>query len=113
MTQAQYDVVILGAGPAGSAAALKLCHFGFDKILLAEASHFETARIGESIPPDSRQLLAELDVLTEFLAENHEPCLGSCSSWGSEQLGHNDFLLNPYGYGWHLDRTRFDIFLGS
>jgi flavin-dependent dehydrogenase len=51
--------------------------------------------------------------LDDFLRDGHEPCLGSCSSWGSDTLGHNDFLLSPHGPGWHLDRRRFDTFLLS
>ncbi len=46
-----------------------------------------------------------------FVAEGHEPCHGSRSAWGGDQLGYNDFLFNPYGHGWHLDRRRFDAFL--
>ncbi len=67
--------------------------------------------VGESIPPDTRSLLAQLGIWDEFLGEQHERCLGSCSAWGSDVLGHNDFLLNPQGPGWHLDRRRFDAFL--
>jgi len=28
--------------------------------------------------------------------------------WGSDVLGNNDFVLNPYGRGWHIDRLRFN-----
>ena len=67
--------------------------------------------VGESIPPDTRPLLDRLGVLAEFLADGHQPCLGSASAWGSPALGHNDFLTNPYGTGWHLDRARFERLL--
>lgn len=67
--------------------------------------------VGESIPPDTRPLLERLGVLADFLADGHQPCLGSASSWGSAALGHNDFLTNPYGTGWHLDRARFEQLL--
>jgi flavin-dependent dehydrogenase len=67
--------------------------------------------VGESIPPDSRPLLERLGVLADFLADGHQPCLGSASAWGSAALGHNDFLTNPYGTGWHLDRARFEQLL--
>jgi flavin-dependent dehydrogenase len=50
-------------------------------------------------------------VLADFLADEHQPCLGSASAWGSAALGHNDFLTNPYGTGWHLDRARFEQLL--
>jgi flavin-dependent dehydrogenase len=105
------DVVVIGAGPAGSTAALRLRHHGVGQVLLADAGGFDGIRIGESIPPDTGVLLAELGLLPGFLAQGHERCLGSCSSWGDDELGYNDFVTNPYGHGWHLDRNRFDAFL--
>jgi flavin-dependent dehydrogenase len=81
------------------------------RVLVVEASRYEKVRIGESLPPDTALLLHRLALLGTFLAEGHEPCFGSCSSWGSNDLGYNDFLLNPHGPGWHLDRCRFDAFL--
>ena len=105
------DVVVIGAGPAGSATALRLRRHGVGRVLLADAGGFDGIRIGESIPPDTGLLLAELDLLPGFLAQGHERCLGSCSSWGDDELGYNDFVINPYGHGWHLDRNRFDAFL--
>lgn len=106
-----YEVVILGGGPAGCAAALALGRRGVGGVLLVEAGDYGNVRIGESIPPDARALLERLLVWDDFLAERHEPCLGSCSSWGDDALGYNDFLFNPHGTGWHLDRRRFDPFL--
>lgn len=69
--------------------------------------------MGESLPPEARPLLQKLGVWDAFLAEGHQSCLGSCSTWGSDEPGYNDFLFNPLGCGWHLDRRRFDAFLGS
>lgn len=109
----EYDVAIIGGGPAGCATALALKQQGISKILVVESGRYETIRIGESIPPDTRILLDELGILEDFLQENHETCFGSCSSWGSDSLGYNDFLRNPYGNGWHLDRRRFNAFLAQ
>ena len=111
MTTERVKVAVLGGGPAGSATALRLGQLGVSNVLLAEASCFEAERIGESLPPDTRKLLGRLGVLEPFLAEGHETCAGSCSSWGNRELGWNDFLVHPYGRGWHLDRRRFDAFL--
>ena len=106
-----YDVIIVGGGPAGCATAIALHNLGINNTLVIEASDYTAPRIGESIPPDSRQLLEQLNIWQSFNAQNHSPCLGSYSSWGSKDLGFNDYLFNPQGHGWHLDRTAFDKFL--
>ncbi len=108
-----FDVVILGGGPAGCAAALTLAQAGVARVLVVEASRYQHQRVGESIPPDTRRLFHQLGLLDAFVAERHEPCAGSCSAWGSDELGYNDFLFSPYGQGWHLDRRRFDAWLAT
>jgi flavin-dependent dehydrogenase len=105
------DVAVIGGGPAGCATVLALRQRGVRDVLLVDAGDNEAVRVGESIPPESRLLLERLDVWDEFLHEGHEPCLGSCSVWGDETPGYNDFLFNPHGTGWHLDRRRFDALL--
>lgn len=107
------DVVIAGGGPAGAATARALRRAGVARVLVAEAGRFDAPRVGESTPPDIRLPLAELGLWDAFSAEGHAPCHGNCSSWGDEQLGYNDFLFNPYGHGFHLDRRRFDAWLAQ
>jgi len=106
---------IVGGGPAGCATALSLLAAGVPArdIVLIEGSTYARERIGESIPPDTRQLFDQLGVLQEFLAEGHAPCAGSAASWGGPQMGCNDYLFNPYGHGWHLDRRRFDAWMAE
>ena len=103
--------MVLGGGPAGCAAAIALRRSGGGTVVVVEGGDYGAERIGESIPPDSRQLLARLGLIEAFLAQGHEPCYGSCSSWGTETLGFNDFAFNPNGAGFHLDRRRFDLLL--
>lgn len=109
----EFDVVILGGGPAGCATALALKQNGVSSILVVEAENYKKVRVGESIPPDTRLLLEKLDIWEGFLEEQYERCLGSVSSWGNNELGYNDFLFNPNGIGWHLDRQRFDKYLAK
>ncbi|GAA2399615.1 tryptophan 7-halogenase [Actinomadura vinacea] len=114
------DVVIIGAGPAGSATAIALRRGGV-RVLLVDAGRparpgttrpgTTRPRTAESVPPDIRPLLEDLGVWDDFLSQGHEPCLGSFSSWGGEALGYNDYLFNPHGTGWQLDRDRFDALL--
>jgi flavin-dependent dehydrogenase len=105
-----FDVVIVGGGPAGCATALALAERSL-RVLLVEAGRYRTARVGESIPPDTSTVLQALGIWDDFVREGHARRLGSCSSWGDDALGFSDFLFNPLGYGWHLQRQRFDVFL--
>ena len=111
MEKKAYQVAIIGGGPAGSSCAIALANLGVQDIALIESKGHDQFRIGESIPPESKPLLQQLGIWDAFGAEKHDPCYGSCSYWGSEKRGYNDFLLSPYGHGWHLDRKRFNNFL--
>lgn len=102
---------MLGAGPAGCATALALRQKGVSRICIVEPSRFSGVQVGETLPPETWLILDQLGLWNAFLAEGHEVCLGSCSSWGNVELGYNDFVLNPYAQGWHLDRPRFNSFL--
>jgi flavin-dependent dehydrogenase len=108
---AEYDCLVVGAGPAGCATALALRARGVGRVLVVDAARKRHVRIGESIPPDTRLLLEELGIWEAFLGEGHRACLGSRSCWGSHAVGYNDYLFNPHGTGWHLDRQRFESFL--
>ena len=105
------EVAVLGGGPAGSATAIALARLGVAGVCLVAPERVSAAAVGETLLPDTGPLLDRLGLWERFLGEGHEPCLGSCSAWGSEAVGFNDFLLNVRGSGWHLDRARFDAFL--
>jgi flavin-dependent dehydrogenase len=105
------SVAVIGGGIAGCAMAMALCRQGVDDILIVEAGAYDTFQIGESIPPDCRLLLEGLHIWQDFLEEKHSPCFGSRSAWGTDIVGYNDFLLNPHGTGWHLDRRQFGAFM--
>ena len=109
MTPCEVDVAIFGAGVAGCATALALHARGLTDLAVHDAgSPVRDDWAGESLPPDISEPLRALGLWEEFQAGGHEPCLGSCAAWGSSDLGYNDFLLNPGGSGWHIDRLRFD-----
>lgn len=108
---ARCDVAVVGAGPAGCAAAIALKRLGVASVLLLEAGDGTRPRFGESLPPDIRLILAQLGLAESFAALGFDPCVGAASSWGQDGLGYNDFVFNPHGLGWHIDRARFDAFL--
>lgn len=108
MRPAHCDVVVVGAGPAGCATAIALLQAGVERVCVLEAASATGPQVGETMPPDTRAVLAELGAWEAFLADGHLRCLGSCAAWGGPELGYNDALMSPLGPGWHLDRRRFD-----
>jgi flavin-dependent dehydrogenase len=108
---AQYDVVVLGAGPAGVATAITIRRETRATVLVADAGPAERERFGESVAPDLLVPLKQLGLLDEFRAAGHLPCPGSASIWGSDRVGYNDYVLNPTGPAWRLQRRAFDEML--
>jgi flavin-dependent dehydrogenase len=102
---------VLGGGPAGLAAAIDLRARGDLRVVVAEAREEPAERFGESLPPGILVALDRLGLSGAFRADGHLPCPGSISAWGAEKPGHNDFIANATGPGWHIDRARFETML--
>jgi flavin-dependent dehydrogenase len=104
-----YDAAIIGGGPAGSTAALSLARRGW-KVCIFEATAFDDDRCGETLPPEINPLLRELDLAESFQALHPLESPGIVSVWNGS-LTEQDFIANPRGPGWHVDRNRFDRML--
>ena len=96
---------MVGGGPAGAAAALVLAREGWD-VVLVEAGAGSAFKIGESLPPAAGPLLRDLGVLLDSSVALR--ATGVSSAWGSRSLRSTDFVRDPLGPGWHIDRARFD-----
>jgi flavin-dependent dehydrogenase len=107
-----YDVLVAGAGPAGSAAALDLSRRGLS-VALIEQDKYETRRVGETLPPMIRHQLTRLGIWERFLECGPLPSYGIRTAWEEPTPRHQDLIQNPYGCGWHVDRARFDAMLAS
>lgn len=102
-------MVVVGGGPGGCAAALALrAHAPGLSVALVEATEYAERRIGETLPPPAASLLRHLGVWDAFAAQGHRPAYGTAAAWGESQPHENDFLFQPQGVGWHLDRAAFD-----
>jgi flavin-dependent dehydrogenase len=101
------DVVVLGAGPAGLSASIGLADRGL-RVALITLARSEADRVGESLSPAAAPLLRGLGVWDDFLADGHAPCYGNASAWGGGELRYHDFLRDPRGHAWHIDRRRFE-----
>jgi flavin-dependent dehydrogenase len=104
------DVLVVGGGPAGAAAALGLARARRSVVLVHRPSTRER-RVGETLPPVASAILGELGVWDRFLAQRHLPSGGIRSAWGRADLYEQSSAFNPYGSGWHLDRSAFDRML--
>lgn len=104
------DVLVVGAGVAGCATALALQRQGLSTVLL-ERSAGATARVGEHLSPDARPLLDRLNLWAAFLADRHVRSPGVRACWGDAGVYEREYILDPYGDGWNVDRERFDALL--
>ena len=68
-TQYDYDVLIIGAGPAGSSAATLLAQYGH-RVLVLEREKFPRYHIGESLIPFTFQPLERLGMIPKMRASN-------------------------------------------
>jgi 2-polyprenyl-6-methoxyphenol hydroxylase-like FAD-dependent oxidoreductase len=112
MTSSNYDVVIIGGGPAGSATALLLARSGVS-VLMLEASDYRAPRVGEALSPQVGPKLFQLGVGGYSDPDKHQPAQGIVSMWGSQEPRVNDYLFVLNGAGWHVDRAAFDRMLAQ
>lgn len=111
-TNANFDVFIIGAGPAGAAAAISLREIMPDaRVCIADIEKSTHFRVGESVPPPIKPFLDHLGVTTAFENAAHNPTFRTLSAWGSSGLESNEFFLHAYNTGWRLDRANFDAML--
>jgi flavin-dependent dehydrogenase len=114
MNRLKFDVAIVGGGPGGSATALGLrAHAPSLSVVLIEASRYETARIGETLPPPARSILEHLGVWGAFQAQRHREVHHTTAVWGTAVPVDNHFIYMPANKGWQLDRMAFDAMLAG
>ena len=108
-------ILIIGAGPAGAAAAIFLAEAGYEITLIERESKWRSAyKIGESLPPNTEKLIKQLGLWETFQAGPHLKYYSNKSIWGSDEVAFTDFIQQPPGYGWHIDRRAFeDMLIGK
>lgn len=112
MTGSDWDVVVIGAGPAGSATGALLAQQGH-RVLVLEKEHFPRFKIGESLLPGCLPVLERLGVppaADTFVYKRGARFL--CEATGREQaFAFADAMPGCPPSAWHVDRARFDTVL--
>jgi flavin-dependent dehydrogenase len=96
------DVVVVGAGPAGSAAARLLASWGHRVALLHRPP---AASLAESIPPSCRKLFVACGLAEAIEAARFYRSTGNTVWWGSDAPRSERFAD---GLGYQVDRAVFD-----
>lgn len=107
------DVLIVGGGPAGAAAAISLLRYGKDlDVSLIERTDLSTRRIGEHVSPALFDLLDYLQISREaFGPDCFLPSYGHTTYWGMDNPVLRDAILTTAGNSYQLNRSLFDLTL--
>ncbi|WP_293206322.1 NAD(P)/FAD-dependent oxidoreductase [Parvibaculum sp.] len=106
------DVVIIGAGPAGSVAAALLASAGFEVEVL-ERAHFPRFSIGESLLPQAMEWLAEADLLRDVVEAGFQHKNGAIFRLGDKEERFDFRAKSAEGWGttYQVRRDKFDELL--
>lgn len=109
----RYDVAVIGAGPAGAAAAISLARQG-RKVALIDKEKFPRDKLcGDFVNPINWPMLRELGVDGDALASRHEKVAGFLLSACSGETVETALPLGneQTGFGLGLQRSLFDDLL--
>ena len=109
----KYDVAIIGAGPAGAAAAISLAGKGY-RVALIDKEKFPRDKLcGDFINPINWPILRDLGVENEVLSSEHDKVtafrITACSGEHAQARLPAQNRGPEFGLG--LSRTRFDLTL--
>ena len=108
--RSSYDVIVIGGGPAGSAAAGFLAKSGVSVALLEKARH-PRYQVGESLLPHFWRFIEALGATEAIEAEGFIKKAGGTMYWDRE---FRQFAFKDMGYSrpaLHVERSAFDAIL--
>ncbi|MCU6499279.1 tryptophan 7-halogenase [Rugamonas sp. A1-17] len=101
-----FDSLVLGAGPAGVSAALRLRQLGYRVLLVERSAVWPRPQVGEALTPGVRNIIELLDANDALASVPHVARAGSRVLW----RGRAPDLLQQAGSA-IVDRGRFDAAL--
>lgn len=105
-----YSVVVVGGGPAGALAALKLARAGV-RVLVIDRERPNRVEAAEILSPDGHAILEREELWNRIPLDLTWPCPAMAAAWDGPDLAWTSFSLHPSGSAWHIDRIRFDAWL--
>ncbi len=114
MAATRYDCLVIGAGPAGSAAATLLAQAG-RRVLMVEKAAFPRFHIGESLIPAANRVLRKLGMWERIERAGFVRKEGAEFTYGpGEARVHNRFrdgYVPGLDYTYQVERAKFDQLL--
>ncbi len=105
-----YSVLVVGGGPAGALASLDLARAGA-RVLVVDRSREPRTEAAELLAPEGRRVLEDAGVWSLVPPDLISPCSKMAAAWASAEPVWTSFAGQAAGYGWHIDRIRFDRWL--
>lgn len=108
------DVLIIGAGPAGTIAAAELLKSNFD-VTIIEKQKFPRYVIGESLLPRCMDVFMETGFMEVLEKQNYQKKYGAVFLRGNEECTFNfdEQYTDGWGWTWQVPRDEFDKVLAD
>jgi flavin-dependent dehydrogenase len=114
MNQGDYDVVVIGGGPAGSCAAAGARQHGL-RTLVVEKCAFPRFHIGESLLPAGNRVLREIGAWPKIEAAGFIPKFGAefhtADGTATKKVVFRESLVPGLDRAFQVERARFDAVL--
>jgi flavin-dependent dehydrogenase len=102
-----FDVIVLGAGPAGSVLGQQLCRKGYS-VAIVEKEKCPRYAIGETLPASVNLLLSRAQVVRPDTMVPGSRTTGNLSAWGSSRLRFQPHSDHGSVSGFQVLRSAFD-----